>query len=273
VPSFRNKYQLALATAIILLLLNQVYIQYAISKKYHDAELINIAGRQRMLSQKISLAYHRYLFTKDVEIDVIEKTFNQLELIQNALMNGNNILGIRKIENKEIHDELKALAPFFSSNRNYIKALKNQHAVDFALISNTNDAFLIKMDVIVNNLQKEAYQKLIFIVIIEVVLFFLTIIIYVVEFRYIFIPIINQIRKKTDELVVKNERLKKIGWSQNHEVRRHTANILGILQLFKSRENIASKEQLMQYLAEEIEKLDMVTRDIINEVHEVETVS
>ena len=46
---------------VLLIVLNQALIQFWLYQKRQDARLINVAGRQRMLSQRISLEFHRNL--------------------------------------------------------------------------------------------------------------------------------------------------------------------------------------------------------------------
>ncbi len=54
-----KKYLAGLTIAVIVLLINQLYIQYQIQSISEDAYIINIAGKQRMLSQRISLEFHK----------------------------------------------------------------------------------------------------------------------------------------------------------------------------------------------------------------------
>lgn len=50
----RKMYLAALVFLISTLILSQIIMQYSIHLSDHDSHLINIAGRQRMLSQQIS---------------------------------------------------------------------------------------------------------------------------------------------------------------------------------------------------------------------------
>src|SRR3954471_5009889 len=48
------RYILALASVALLSVGGQVLVQLALARQHSDAHLINIAGRQRMLSQKLT---------------------------------------------------------------------------------------------------------------------------------------------------------------------------------------------------------------------------
>jgi len=52
--SLSKIYLLALGFIAFLVLISQIFIQRALSDNDYDAQIINIAGKQRMLSQKIS---------------------------------------------------------------------------------------------------------------------------------------------------------------------------------------------------------------------------
>ena len=52
--SFRKRYILALAVILVLVTFAQVLVQYNLRHQEQNAEIINLAGRQRMLSQKIA---------------------------------------------------------------------------------------------------------------------------------------------------------------------------------------------------------------------------
>jgi diguanylate cyclase (GGDEF)-like protein len=49
----RNKYRISIGLLIMLVLLNQILVQHAMNIQQQNAELINMAGKQRMYSQRI----------------------------------------------------------------------------------------------------------------------------------------------------------------------------------------------------------------------------
>ncbi len=54
--TFDRKYRTALAVVAVLVLGNQVVVQPYLMRLTTDAPLINVAGRQRMLSQRLAKA-------------------------------------------------------------------------------------------------------------------------------------------------------------------------------------------------------------------------
>ena len=56
IVSLRNKYTISIVLLALLVLLNQMMVQHLINVQQDNAELINVAGKQRMYSQKIAKA-------------------------------------------------------------------------------------------------------------------------------------------------------------------------------------------------------------------------
>ena len=54
VKSIRKRYQWALIAIALLISVSALLMQYVFSVQKYDAKIINIAGKQRMLSQKIA---------------------------------------------------------------------------------------------------------------------------------------------------------------------------------------------------------------------------
>jgi len=56
---FKKKYVYSALFLALLIIINQIIIQYLLFQKRQDANVINIAGRQRMLSQKVNLMVYK----------------------------------------------------------------------------------------------------------------------------------------------------------------------------------------------------------------------
>src|SRR4051812_20545884 len=50
----KGRYSIFIASIILIILTTQAVVQYDLRRQNEDAKLINVAGRQRMLSQRIS---------------------------------------------------------------------------------------------------------------------------------------------------------------------------------------------------------------------------
>ncbi len=194
----KNKYILGSIIAISILIVNQITIQYFLHQKHQDSKTINVAGRQRMLSQKLNLQYLE-LLNNDTVNNTIKKTYNNWQQVHNALIYGNNVLNIKGVKNVEIVQELSELT-------NKIKiAGKIIHQkptfIKLKFLKQNQAQFLNIMDGVVNKLETEANKKLNFIIILEILLCLLSIIIITLEIFLIYKPIFKQQKitnKKTE---------------------------------------------------------------------------
>lgn len=99
VNMLKKKYILALSILTIMLLLSQIIIQYSISDEQHDSRVINIAGRQRMLSQRINKsAFALYITTDAAEkkryLDELNTSLELWKKSHEGLKNGDKELGL-----------------------------------------------------------------------------------------------------------------------------------------------------------------------------------
>lgn len=63
----KRRYAIFIASIVLTLVVSQVIIQYDLRQQNQDAELINLAGRQRMLSQRISKLTLFFFYNQNVE--------------------------------------------------------------------------------------------------------------------------------------------------------------------------------------------------------------
>lgn len=193
----KNKYFIGVLMAIFIITVNQVFIQYWLYRKKEDSRIINISGRQRMLSQKLNLEIFK-LFHHQIALKDIQKTYHNWRDAHYALLNGDTHLNIHAITNEDARQILTVL----STRIDFVgKHLNDNISLPIILqLSQNQAAFLIKMDDAVKKLEQEADSKLHFIVITEIILALLSIIIIVAEVIYIFQPIENRLFQIITEL-------------------------------------------------------------------------
>src|SRR5690349_18433620 len=199
---FRNQYVFFVSTIVLTIIVNQAIIQYDLNEQNEDAKLINIAGRQRMLSQRIA---KRVLYTQDVirttgtpsvgELDTLTKLISQFENVHFRLLKGEQD-GIT-YENSDTIDSLLQL------NTAHLTAMVEacrrliQHpdvkTVDetASIITEHELKFLMLMERTVATYQKEAELKLDRIKKIELALAAISVIVLLLEILLIFRPMIN----------------------------------------------------------------------------------
>lgn len=198
-----KKYLIGIFISFVLIIGNQVFIQYWLGQKTDDAKIINLAGKQRMLSQKINFEVCRY--------DKSIKAKNRLDLIvlewENAhktLLNGSASLGIEAIKAEEPRANLNRLTQQII----FLKKSISEADWNIAEITANQDRFLVLMNKTVQLLEEESDRKLSFIVIMEISLMMLTLVVLAFEGRYIFYPVIHQLKKHQKVIEKQNNELK-----------------------------------------------------------------
>ncbi|WP_232735192.1 type IV pili methyl-accepting chemotaxis transducer N-terminal domain-containing protein [Flavobacterium sp. 5] len=97
----RRLYIFALITIAVTVLLSQLLIQYNLYSQLSDSRIINISGKQRMLSQKLTKEVLVLNFITDSlqekeQINKISKTILLWKSNHNSLVNGSDRLGFPK---------------------------------------------------------------------------------------------------------------------------------------------------------------------------------
>jgi nitrate/nitrite-specific signal transduction histidine kinase len=205
VRSLRNQYALFITTVIITIVVTQLIIHYDLSNQNEDAHLINIAGRQRMLSQRIAkrVLYFQQEFKEgeidSAIIDTLQKLIRHWEKVHLSLLNGSDEFGLSNRKSPRIDSLLNVLTPPL----NAIVAACNkliEHpdtiTADYTanIISQNELHFLQTMEETVATYQREAEEKLRKIKKVELALALSSILILIMEFIFIFMPIMRTLK-------------------------------------------------------------------------------
>ena len=124
----RRLYIIGFSTIALSVIVSQILIRTHLSRQESDSGVINIAGRQRMLSQKLAKDAVSLLTLKRREDGFIlkedlKKTIKLWELSHDALQNGNDSLGLPKQNSKEVISKFKVLNPIFDSIKDASKSI------------------------------------------------------------------------------------------------------------------------------------------------------
>ncbi len=249
---------------VALTLGNQLVIQHTIREKMHDERIINLAGRQRMLSQKLVKTAYRALMTRNQDDIIALKNLTGLwNEVHWGLQRGSARLSLPPLENADIRKLFEQLQP--SQTALFGAANQVQQVNDLIprieMIDAQGQAFLVIMDQIVSSFETNARQKLVSLMYLELVLAAVTILVLIIEIFFVFRPFYRKI-------TVQNEQLREIAYIQSHEVRRPVCSILGLMQLIQDEEEPAVRAQYVEMLKISTEELERATRQIIEQVNE-----
>ncbi|WP_405610774.1 type IV pili methyl-accepting chemotaxis transducer N-terminal domain-containing protein [Polaribacter sp. Asnod1-A03] len=221
-------YVLALSAIALSVFISQILVHNHLNTQQSDSTVINVAGRQRMLSQKLTKEIVSLTVSVDEKSRILLKnkiaeTLNLWQLSHNALQKGNDSLGLPKVNSDKIKSEFKEINPVFdvmqeASKAIIIKLTKkpvvsiDELALDVEKITNNESKFLLLMDEIVNQYDLEADEKVVWLKKLEFVLMTLTIIILLGEFLFIFWPTAKSIKSILADLLLAEKKAKKMAF-------------------------------------------------------------
>jgi len=150
------------------------------------AKLLNMSGKQRMLSQRISLLITQY---KKEESTQIKELLNELKLNHKFLINRKLSKELENIYYQKPHNLHKILNEFIELNNKY---LENKNTSDLAKIISVQNQILYSLDTVVHTIEKESKEFSDFMITVEVlIILFIALLLYV-ESNYIFKPMLKK---------------------------------------------------------------------------------
>ncbi|MFI1743411.1 ATP-binding protein [Thalassobellus sediminis] len=219
-------YIIALSTIALSVIISQILIRKHLNDQQSDSTVINVAGRQRMLSQKltkdiVALSTEENLEARIELKDNVKQTLNLWEVSHNALQKGNDSLGLPGKNSKIVVNKFKELNPTFDTISKASNAIINKienipplpvsaFIDDIKTVRAYEGDFLLMMDQIVNQYDLEADAKVSWLRNLEVLLMTLTLLILLGEFLFIFWPTAKTVRATLADLLTAEKHAKKM---------------------------------------------------------------
>ena len=218
-------YIIALSAIALTLIISQVLIRNHLETQKSDSTVINVAGRQRMLSQKLTKEIVSLLVSSDEKNRILLKnkiteTLHLWELSHYSLQNGNDSLRLPKENSDKIKNKFIAINPVFDTiqkaSKLIIQKLENstisidELTSEIKKVTNNEDAFLLIMDEIVNQYDLEAEEKVVWLRKLELALMGLTLLILLGELLFIFWPAAKSVKTTLSDLLFAEKKAKKM---------------------------------------------------------------
>jgi two-component system sensor histidine kinase DegS len=219
-------YILALSIVASVVIIGQVLIQRHLKDQLNDSHVVNVAGKQRMLSQKISKTVLLLQDKQSAEerkniLNELNQSVALWKISQQALMNGNDSLKLPGKNSEEIIRLLTYTDVHFkimSQNSSWlINSLKKDLAVSFVLLKpfiekilNEESFFLQGMEKAVSQYDKEAQNKITRLSYLENALLIISLLVIAIEIIFIFRPTAFHVNKTVNKLVASEKNSKKM---------------------------------------------------------------
>lgn len=206
----RRSYLFAFLAIALTIVISQLLIQNHINTQINDSRVINIAGRQRMLSQKLT---KEILLLKNDDsteerlkkVTTIKKTYKLWTNSHKGLQDGSEILELPKENNIEIVAMFKEIDLHFKPIEKTVKTLllkldqnpntnTNLFNNEIAVILENEDDFLLKMNAIVFKYDEISKSKVKKLKLLETLLLGISLLILAIEILFLFRPISLKIR-------------------------------------------------------------------------------
>lgn len=227
----RVRYLVALMAIAVAIISSELLVKNFLQKQLFDSRVVNVAGRQRMLSQKITKEVLLIANADDPEL--ISRYKSQLNesltlwiRSHRGLQSGDSILGLPATNSAVIDSMFSIIEPHFDSIVFCTRHILNMEAENETNSHQLNDCFetilrhetpfLEGMDRIVFQYDAEAKRKVARLIYTELLLLVAALLILLFELIFIFTPIARHIRSIVAGLVDSEEKERKM----NKELRK-----------------------------------------------------
>ncbi|HEX5171158.1 MAG TPA: ATP-binding protein [Cyclobacteriaceae bacterium] len=219
-------YILALSVVATVVIAGQVLIQLHLRNQLTDSRVVNVAGRQRMLSQRIT-KYALLLQpdqTKEKRAEIrsyLETSVNRWKVSQDGLLNGDDSLNLPGKNSDKIRAMFVKVNPHFesmyASGKSIVTQLYSDPLKDYATLRPEIDniiahesSFLEGMDGIVFQYDDEAHEKVSTLSRLEYLLIVTSLIVIFLEIIFVFRPTTLQVNKTIDQLISSEQNAKQL---------------------------------------------------------------
>lgn len=221
---FRKLYLVAIFLIALTIILAQILIQSHLNSQLNDSRIVNIAGRQRMLSQKLN---KETLLLEAAEFDnhfedllvIFEKDLKVFSETHEDLQEEVNELGTNNDRDSHISSLFKDITQDQKELVTILKGVVTQYNIDQesgykyiqkrrSRLNEVESRFLVKMDAIVNEYDAISQQKVKDLKQKEYILLLIALGILLLEIVFLFRPISIYIKKVIKNLIETEQNLK-----------------------------------------------------------------
>jgi len=264
------QYVLVLGTLALIAIFSQIVTQYQIALQATDARVINIAGRQRMLSQRISKAA---LVISSLNSSILRERYRAelteslalFERSQLGLQQGDTELGLLGRNSLTVTQMFSEQQPHYTAFVALARAVRdgNGSMSDLVLqILDRETEFLPRMDAIVSQYESEARARVALLQQLQIGLLGLMLATLLLQGLFIFRPAIRRIEQNIGELEAAREQAtitaQELAAAMIERVRQQEAQQQYIIRLEQQQETIRTLSTPIVPIAEGVIVLPLI---------------
>ncbi|PWJ42877.1 sensor histidine kinase [Sediminitomix flava] len=203
-------YIVAISIVVIVMLATQVLIQNFINSQQQDATVVNIAGRQRMLSQKITKVALQIIHpVENADLPSLQEELKQARSLWNdshTKLKNSSFFTDGSLNSSKVNALYEEMSPFYIKILNASDSILNHQSSPEELKANLNTIlsnesdYLNLMDKIVFQYNHEADQRVERLKDTELMLLLISLSIVAFELFFIFRPTARQVKETVQEL-------------------------------------------------------------------------
>lgn len=265
--SVKNLYIVAIASVAILIIANQVVLQYLLNERSTDAVVINLAGRQRMLSQQVlNLSYQAQ--EDPTKLDQLKSRVDEWLTVHMGLQEGDASLGLPPLKYPEIQKLFNELSPILKTVQEQVRDMQNPEDVreQLAELESAIAIYLPLMDQVVNQFQELSEDRIQYLVFMEILLAVISLLILILEVQFVFRPILKENIERSRNLEKLHKSKDRILATILHDLRSPLTGMQGLQSILQDelKDTLNEDQEMMFNLIEEAGiKTDLLIKELL----------
>ncbi len=274
-------YVFALSTVAVLSIGAQLLIQWQLSRGESDSRVINIAGRQRMLSQRLAKASLRLDDTNQANRQAAQRelsqTLSEWSHSHEVLQRGDRQQRMPGKNSVEVARLFGAIEQDYQAMRSAAEVLEatppdaEPDAIAISIVQQHEADFLAGMDAIVSQFVFEAERKVARLRRLESAILALTLAVLLAEGLLIFRPAVQRIRLARQRMVAAKEQAEDANAAKtrflanvSHELRTPMTAVLGMTELAREESDDHTRDEYLAIVEEAGGSLLGLLNDLID---------